>query len=42
VRKISGETKVVVVETEDAVKGDLTAVLQTRNTKTSGLRLGNQ
>jgi hypothetical protein len=27
------ETKLVAIETEDAVEGDLAAVLQTRNTK---------
>lgn len=33
------ETKLVAIETEDTVEGDLAAVLQTRNTKTSDLTL---
>ena len=31
------ETKLVAIETEDAVEGDLAAILQTRNTKASNL-----
>jgi hypothetical protein len=34
------EKKLVAIETEDAVEGDLAVVLQTRNTKTSDLTLG--
>jgi hypothetical protein len=41
-RWVACETKLVAIETEDTVEGDLTAVLQTRNTKTSDLTPKNE
>jgi hypothetical protein len=41
-RWVPCETKLVAIETEDTVEGDLAAVLQTRNTKTSDLALGGE
>jgi hypothetical protein len=41
-RLLPCEMKLEAIETEDTVEGDLAAVLQTRNTKTSDLTLGSE